>query len=846
MRRPAGARARRAFVALATLLLAASGALAATRVLAITTASAHPATAFKTFDGNPAKTFDLDGDGDLEVLAQNDNDVLYVFDGATGRILAELKSTYPAGWGARTFNGPEAYRDGGVTHVVQENSAAVVTSWRLDAAASNATHLAFAKEWERRLNDCFSGAGADSKPVLADLDRDGRPEILGGTEESGVYALRADGSLYWKKCISGGNGEPRAVDLDLDGWLDVVHASDNGIVTAMRGRCSATAPCSPATMWSYSILAHFNLGSASVPVGAGFGQLDGAGGPDVVVGARDSHNATDWGQDHALLLALSSTGALLWGRQDSVGNPLTYTHPIVADGDGDGANEVYWGDWNTIGHKPPWNEADSWKTTGPAHFYRYDGQGNLVWRQSLATFWSNKDLALADADGDGRQEVLATGPNAQGHEGIWLLDSATGVKESFIDAYPWMVTRGPVLDDLSGTGRMQMVLEVGPQATTEGAAVHVYDLGVPFNAVWPHLPSSPAVPPVTTSTSTGPPPAAFDATFTIKAPNEWWQELSVTAPGHTIASADVRVNGDVWQPMSKASWGAWTSSYRAVAGSTVEFLVHDAAGASSQSLPFTWMDGTLSKGSTTGSTSTSSSATSTSATSTSTTTTTTTTSTTTTTTTGTNSTSASTSTSATGTSTAPGFSATFDVPSGVNEWWVEVKVTSAQAVVKVEASLNGGAWQDLPKTSWGTWAKSIHAPAGTQVVFRATSGAGATALSPTFSWLGGSTTTTSTTTTTTSTTSATGTSTTGTASPFTATFTPHAVGNDWWVETEAAGNHPIAKVEANLNGGAWQDLPKTSWGTWAKSINAPNGTQITFRATDGAGATATSAAITWT
>jgi hypothetical protein len=837
-----GPGARRALLALAAVLLVASGALAATRVLTITTGSAHPATAFKTFDGNPPKTFDIDGDGDEEILAQNDNNVLYVFDSRTGGLLAQLKSTYPTGWGARTFNGPEAYRDGGVTHVVQENSAAYVTSWRFDPAASNATRFAFVKEWERRMSDCFSGAGADSKPVLADLDRDGHLEILASTEESGIYALKADGSLYWKKCIGGGNGEPRPVDLNGDGWLDVVFASDGGIVTALPGRCTTTPPCSPPTMWSYSILAHFNLGSASVPVGAGFGQLDGAGGPDVVVGARDSHNATDWSQDHALLLALSSTGAVLWARQDATGNPLTYTHPAVVDADGDGVNEVYWGDWNTIGHKPPWNEADSWKTTGPAHFYRYSNTGALVWRQTLSTFWSNKDIAVADADGDGQQEALATGPNAQGHEGIWLLNVATGAKESFIDAYPWMVTRGPVLSDMWGTGKAQMVLEVGPQATTEGPAVHLYDLNVPFNALWPHLPSPPGVS-TTTSTTTVPQPP-FDATFTVKAPNEWWQELWVTASGHAITAAEVRVDGDVWQSMSKASWGAWTSSYHTVAGSKVEFLVHDSAGATSQSLPFTWMDGTLTKGSTTGSGTTSTTGTTTSATATSTATTTTSSSATSTsttssstTTTASSTTTSTASTSSSGTSTAPTFGATFEVPPGVNEWWVEVKVTSVQTVVKVEASLDGGAWQDLPKTSWGTWAKSLHAPAGTQVTFRATSDNGAVAVSPPFSWLGGSTTTTSTT----------GTATTsGTASPLSATFDPHAVGNDWWVETAVSANHALAKVEASLNGGAWQDLPPTSWGTWAKSLNAPNGTQVTFRATDTAGATATSAAYTWT
>ncbi|MHB1262094.1 MAG: FG-GAP repeat domain-containing protein, partial [Thermoplasmatota archaeon] len=340
-----------AIMASAILVAMPTAEAATTRSLAITSASSGSPTTFKAFDGNPPKTFDIDGDGRQEILAQNDNDNLYVFHSGTGKLLATLKSTYPAGWGARTLNGPEAYSQDGVSHIVQMNSAAYLTSWRFDAAASTATSFVFVKEWERRQTDCFAGPGSDSKPVLADLDRDGKLEILVSTEESGIYALRNTGQLYWKKCIGGGNGEPRSVDLNLDGWLDVVFASDGGVVTAMQGRPSGSctpAPC-PNTMWGFSIKGRYNLSSASVPVGAGIGQLDGLAGPDIVVGARDSHDAVNWTNDHALLLALSSTGQVLWAQQDLVdGNPLTYTHPMVVDADGDGRNEVYWGDWNTI------------------------------------------------------------------------------------------------------------------------------------------------------------------------------------------------------------------------------------------------------------------------------------------------------------------------------------------------------------------------------------------------------------------------------------------------------------------------------------------------------------------
>jgi hypothetical protein len=88
--------------------------------------------------------------------------------------------------------------------------------------------------------------------------------------------------------------------------------------------------------------------------------------------------------------------------------------------------------------------------------------------------------------------------------------------------------------------------------------------------------------------------------------------------------------------------------------------------------------------------------------------------------------------------------------------------------------------------------------------------------------------------------------TTTSTSSFTATFTPKAVGNDWWVEAKVDSGQGIAKVEARLNYGSWVTLPKTSWGSYADDLHAPNGTPVQFRATSTSGAVATSGTYTWT
>ena len=46
--------------------------------------------------------------------------------------------------------------------------------------------------------------------------------------------------------------------------------------------------------------------------------------------------------------------------------------------------------------------------------------------------------------------------------------------------------------------------------------------------------------------------------------------------------------------------------------------------------------------------------------------------------------------------------------------------------------------------------------------------------------------------------------------------------------------------------GPWVTMPKTSWGAYATSVHAPDGSVVTFRATSASSATGLSSAIVWT
>lgn len=176
-----------------------------------------------------------------------------------------------------------------------------------------------------------------------------------------------------------------------------------------------------------------------------------------------------------------------------------------------------------------------------------------------------------------------------------------------------------------------------------------------------------------------------------------------------------------------------------------------------------------------------------------------------------------------------GKTATFDHRGG-NDWWVEVRM-GGSSLSKVEAQDTGdAAWRPMTLRSWGNWAASFHIEPGHDVRFRATFSDGTTGISCWFAHPSGTE--------------------RCDDDPRPGTFTAAfsgVKGNTWWEEARVSvTGGTLAGVDVRMNGGTWKPLSLKSWGAWAASYNAPDGTIVQFRARSTGGAEALSGCYRWT
>lgn len=267
--------------------------------------------------------------------------------------------------------------------------------------------------WEYNPGYC-----TDSPPAVADIDMDGRPEILYGTFHDGinggyVHIINGDdGSLAEKVGPFDGyiQSGPSVLDLDGDGQLDFVVAMFAG-----NNRIYAINGIDYTTMWN------FQTGD-SMYHGCSFADLDEDGAPELVIGNYD-------GKVYAIN---GESGTKLWDYDGT----YSYFSTAIADVDSDGHFEIV--------------------ATGSSKITVLNHDKTLLWDEFISG--SFRGAAIADIEDDGGLDVIVgdddgvlTAYEGSNGEVIWSFDAA--------DDYgltPFEIDNGPIIADLDMDGTLDV------------------------------------------------------------------------------------------------------------------------------------------------------------------------------------------------------------------------------------------------------------------------------------------------------------------------------------------------------------------------------------------------------
>jgi hypothetical protein len=319
------------------------------------------------------------------------------------------------------------------------------------------------------IRDAQYPLSTDCSLALADLDGDGRPEIIAITKDYRIIVYRNDGTRWWVSApVESNNGSSPwggvyVADIDGDGhpeivWGRGVYAFDGTPKWRASGSFYGTSLPGYQT-FSLPVAADlFGQGQQNVIIGAsvysptgqllwavqdGFtavGDFTGDGIPEIAVVYNGS------------LSLFKNTGQLLWRVPlpgGGSGGP-----PTIADVDGDGVPEI--------------------GVAGGAAYTVFRKDGSVLWSKSSQDYSSNvTGSTVFDFDGDGSAEVLygdeisirafmgATG------QILWSIPNSSGTTLEY-----------PLVVDLDGDGHADLVTIANNYANQPNQTVHLQGIRV--------------------------------------------------------------------------------------------------------------------------------------------------------------------------------------------------------------------------------------------------------------------------------------------------------------------------------------------------------------------------------
>ena len=259
-----------------------------------------------------------------------------------------------------------------------------------------------------------TGGGA-SGATIADIDGDGKLEIVFGGADGYVYCLNNQGGLLWRTLVSLSSPvqsvqyTPQVADVDHSGRDSIFAVTNDPSVVRLNSR--------GAVVWRYNASAVLYSGGALVDV-------NGDGIPDFVVGGNMKQ-----------VIALNGATGMPLPTSYAVGGAGYW--PTIADLDGSGTPEILFDGYDKNVHAYALDGTELWATapTGVSVFENGVGYGDLY--------------------GNGAYQVV-TGDFGNNGDAFAVYASNHSIAWSTIAGKGWV--SGLALGDLNGDGRLEPVM----------------------------------------------------------------------------------------------------------------------------------------------------------------------------------------------------------------------------------------------------------------------------------------------------------------------------------------------------------------------------------------------------